>query len=320
MAQNTGYDPPKIDDLSNALQTELQKYLTHLQVKSTSIDTIENNFLSVLDFVRFTQKGVKEITDEDIDRYTLYLRREKEKGVLGRGSQRVILSRVRCFLKHNGNPNWVRVIAPQNTTPDVKIPITDEEAEKIIDASADVHQSPLIQQRIRTMNTLLLTLNPIRREEVTLLKWQGSYSIDWNKDPPTIYIRRVKRGVPEWTTINPRSLKEIKKYLEMRKAKAEEMGVAMDDHLFVSVGEKPISRKSVYRNFKDCVRKAGVRKEVATHYTRHTLSTKAVESGADIIELRDWMGDRHTISAEHYIKTSKRGKRIEDVNDKLQRK
>lgn len=315
MAKNKQLRTHDISILTPEQQNEFKAYSNQLRLKTESSDTIEYNLDSVYDFMKFVKKPVKKVNVKDITDYSLFLHSAERN--LKASSIRSILSRVRVFLKRSNNPVWGSIIMPTNVAPKVKIPITLDEQKKILEATSQISENKFIQQRAKTMVTLLFTLCPIRREEVSMLKWSGAYSIDWNSNPPRMYVERVKRGTPWWYDIDASLLEEIKKFITMRKVTSMHTGCVLSDYLFVQEDETPLSRDAVYRDFKKCVVLAGVRKEIATHYARHTLSTQAVDKGGEILELRDYMGDKHAISAEHYIQTSDGQGRISSIKDKL---
>ncbi len=66
------------------------------------------------------------------------------------------------------------------------------------------------------------------------------------------------------------------------------------------------SSESVYRVFKDALKKAGIKKDVGVHCLRHSYATHLHENGLDIRYIQELLGHKSTRTTEIYTHVSRR--------------
>ena len=76
--------------------------------------------------------------------------------------------------------------------------------------------------------------------------------------------------------------------------------------LFEGQGGGKYSAESVYRVFKQALRRAGIKKDVGVHSLRHSYATHLHENGVDIRYIQELLGHRSTRTTEIYTHVSRR--------------
>lgn len=76
--------------------------------------------------------------------------------------------------------------------------------------------------------------------------------------------------------------------------------------LFEGQGGGRYSTESVYRVFKQALRRAGIKKDVGVHSLRHSYATHLHENGVDIRYIQELLGHRSTRTTEIYTHVSRR--------------
>lgn len=142
--------------------------------------------------------------------------------------------------------------------------LSDEEEVKLL-ARCPGYLRPIV---ITALNT------GMRRGEILNLRWRN---VDLKKR--LVKVEQTKSGTSRVIPINGCL------YNELVKAK-EASGKA--EHLFPNP-ETGLPYTQVRKGFKNACQKAGV-KELRFHDLRHTFATRLIESGADIITVRDLLG------------------------------
>ncbi|OFY63806.1 MAG: hypothetical protein A2V64_05380 [Bacteroidetes bacterium RBG_13_43_22] len=77
-------------------------------------------------------------------------------------------------------------------------------------------------------------------------------------------------------------------------------------YLFEGQSGGKYSSESVYRVFKDALRKAGIDKDVGVHSLRHSYATHLHENGLDIKYIQELLGHKDTRTTEIYTHVSRR--------------
>lgn len=73
-----------------------------------------------------------------------------------------------------------------------------------------------------------------------------------------------------------------------------------EDHVFLNLKGKPLSRVSMFNMVKKQAIVAGVRKEISPHTFRHSFATHLVENGADLRVVQEMLGHESILTTEIY--------------------
>jgi integrase/recombinase XerD len=91
-------------------------------------------------------------------------------------------------------------------------------------------------------------------------------------------------------------------------AKVDEYKLAYEPevYLFEGQGGGRYSSESVYRVFKEALKRAGIKKDVGVHSLRHSYATHLHENGVDIRYIQELLGHKSTRTTEIYTHVSRR--------------
>lgn len=184
---------------------------------------------------------------------------------------------------------------------------TPAELTRMLDAAANLRPqrpSPL-RRYVYVMLFGLLVSTGLRVSEALNLRL-GDLLPD-----SVLYIRQTKFNKSRLVPMHPSVVKALHAYLEVRRHVA-----GTDDHLFLSVGGKPMSQGTARCNFQVILRKAGVGqgrlRRPRIHDLRHTFATRVLEQCAtrrdsvarDFIALSTYLGHGHIKHTYWYLEAT----------------
>ncbi len=88
-------------------------------------------------------------------------------------------------------------------------------------------------------------------------------------------------------------------YLE--KTRAQMVGDAESEYLFVNCSGKPMSRQGFWKLIKYYADKAGIEKEITPHTFRHSFAAHLLENGADVQSVQKMMGHADVSTTQMYV-------------------
>jgi len=100
-----------------------------------------------------------------------------------------------------------------------------------------------------------------------------------------------QRSIP----INEKSKRLLSNYAKMRGSLGKE------EFFFQTRFNAGVKRQGIYDRVKKYVRSAGITKKISPHNLRHTFAKHAIDSGMNIISLKDILGHRCITSTQRYI-------------------
>ncbi|MCE5345079.1 MAG: site-specific integrase [Bacteroidales bacterium] len=132
----------------------------------------------------------------------------------------------------------------------------------------------------------------LRRSEVTNIRLK-----DLDRERSILDIREGKGMVDRIVPISPKVWEKIDSYINSYKPVI---------WLFEGQAGGKYSVESVYRVFKEALRKSGIKKDVGVHSLRHSYATHLHESGLDIRYIQELLGHKSTRTTEIYTHVSRR--------------
>ncbi len=175
--------------------------------------------------------------------------------------------------------------------------LSDAQARRLLDAPTP---TTLKGKRDRAILATLL-YHALRRSELCLLS-VGDYQL--RRGVPTLMVQG-KGGKIRYLPVHPQAAQRIEEYLDLAGHRANEMG-ALFRPVRNSGGdlEKAISPSSIYKDvLKRYARDARIPEGMLRpHVLRATAATNALENGADITKVQEWLGHASIVTTRLYDK------------------
>lgn len=148
----------------------------------------------------------------------------------------------------------------------------------------------------------LMYLYGLRASELTNLK-----NSDINYDACKIHIERLKNGIP-----NDYQLFRAERDLLLKYKGTTE-------YIFTNDNFGKLSYSYIYKKYRQFAVECSLPKEKQhPHCLRHTIAVDLLDSGVDIIDIKDWLGHKKIENTMVYLRiTSKRRKETEAKVEKL---
>jgi site-specific recombinase XerD len=294
-----------------------QEFLEYLEIeKGRSIKTVENYDRYLKRFIVHTNlKDIKDISDEMVRKYRLWLNRQPgnvttehvSHETLKKKTQNYHLIALRSFLKFLVKRGF-SVLAPDNIelakVSDRSLDlITEEELGRLL---ASPNGEDITSLRDRAMFELLFSTG-LRVSELCGL----SRYIDLTKDELSVRGKGEKVRV---VFVSPEAKEAVKKYLAER--------TDVDDALFINlstIGKKTdkdvslrLTTRSVERIVKKYAIKAGISKKVTPHIIRHSFATDLLSNGADLRSVQAMLGHANIATTQVYTHVT--DKHLRDIH------
>lgn len=240
---------------------------------------------------------MSDITEEDIEDYLSHLLYERN---LKKTSVNKIMSALKSLYKELEKYNI------QNPLKHIKLFKTGRNLDNILKVSYEDIKNILKNYKVTgekeyrntvIMNTLFYT--GMRSQELLDLEYRNILKRD---EDYFIKIEKSKSGKELYKPIHPtlvEKLKEFKDYImKMYGFSSEDME---ERFIFSSHYEKntKLSYKALYNIIQDMGKVVGL--DISPHNIRHAIATELSSNGADLLEIRDFLGHSDTRVTEIYI-------------------
>lgn len=238
-----------------------------------------------------------DITEEDVEDYLSHLLYERK---LKKTSINKIMSALKSLY------NELEKYNIKNPLKHIKLFKTGRNLDNILKVSFEDIKNILNTYKVSgekeyrntiIMNTLFYT--GMRSQELLDLKYKNILKRD---EDYYIKIEKSKNGKELFKPVHPilvNKLKEFKDYVKNMYNYSDE---AMEDlYVFSSSYEKntQLSYKALYNIIQDMGKTVGL--DISPHNIRHAIATELSSNGADLLEIRDFLGHSDTRVTEIYI-------------------
>lgn len=272
----------------------LRRYLNEKRYSNHTIEA----YLALLElfFKYFNTKDPFDITEDDVSAffhdYIVFHN-------YSASYQNQVISAIKTFYnlydKSRINPESLGRPRRRRTLPKV---FSKEEIKKILNATNN-NKHKLLLWMIYSCG--------LRRSEVTNIKIN-----DLDRERNILNIREAKGMVDRIVPVPQKVWDKLDEYIA---------GYKPAFWLFEGQKRGKYSVESVYRVFKEALRKAGIKKEVGVHSLRHSYATHLHENGLDIRYIQELLGHKSTRTTEIYTHVSRRNlvsvrSPIEDIDVK----
>ena len=295
-----------------------QEFLEYLEIeKGRSLKTVENYNRYLDRFFNYSKlTGAKDITDEIVRNYRLWLNRQSvtKKHVsqitISKKTQNYHLIALRMFLKYLVRRN-ITSLSPDRIEL-AKIPersidmISEAELERLLAAPSGEDIKSLRDKAILE----LLFSTGLRVSELCSL----SRYIDLQKDEFSIRGKGDKIRV---VFFSPEAKNAVKKYLNARGD--------LDEALFINLStvnkaenadnSHRLTSRSIERIVKHYALDAGISKKVTPHIIRHSFATDLLQNGADIRSVQTMLGHADISTTQVYTHVT--DKHLKEIHKKF---
>jgi site-specific recombinase XerD len=111
-----------------------------------------------------------------------------------------------------------------------------------------------------------------------------------------IFVRQAKGNKDRYSILSEKNLFLLREYWKLYRPK---------DWLFPGVpATKPISSRTIQTVFHHCLIAAGIAKDATVHTLRHCFATHLLNSGADILQIKDLLGHSDIRTTSMYLHLS----------------
>lgn len=198
--------------------------------------------------------------------------------------QNQMVSAIKLFFSLNGNGkvNVAGLARPRHGRSLPKV-FSKEEVVRILNSPRNIKHKLMLW---------MIYSCGLRRSEVTNIRLR-----DLDRDRGILSIIEAKGMVDRIVPVPPKVWARLDEYLE---------SCSPVYYLFEGQGGGRYSSESVYRIFKDALKKAGIEKEVGVHSLRHSYATHLHENGLDIRYIQELLGHKDSRTTEIYTHVSRR--------------
>jgi site-specific recombinase XerD len=320
--------------MASQLEQLKREFLEHVEIeKGNSLKTVNNYDHYISRFFEFAKiNNPKEITDDKIREFRLYLNRQpgvkvrgQQSGTLKKNTQNYHLIALRSFLKYlmkrevsSLSPDRIDLAKIKERSLDL---ISTDELNRLLKAP---ESSPRSDLGAKSKNNMALgptygNLKVLRDKAILELFFSTGLrlselcsldrDLDLSKDEFSIRGKGEKVRV---VFLSDTAKDAIREYLKNRKD--------LDEPLFIQYSRNAgksnrLTPRSIERIVKYYAIKAGISKKVTPHVIRHSFATDLLSNGADIRSVQMMLG--HANIATTQIYTHITDKQLRDVHKKF---
>ena len=259
-----------------------EKMIKAMELRNFSPKTQTAYLASVTKLSKHYMKSPEEISQDEVEDYLLYLKKERK---LSYSTRNQVISGLKFFFNQTLKNSDMQLQLPRKKTP-VKLPevLSVDEVKRVINAPSN------IKHRMILMTAYSAGL---RVGEVVNLKLRHIVSARM-----LILVEDGKGVKDRYTILSKNLLENLRNYWQSYRP---------TKRLFPSTNpEKHISRSTAQKLFVSAKKKAGISKGRGIHTLRHCFATHLLEAGYDISTIQRLLGHRHLSTTLVYLHVSKK--------------
>ena len=246
------------------------------------------------EFLKEGEKAVLEISEDDIQKYLIYLNNKKYKA----SSVSRNLSALRSFFSflieekiiHN---NPINEISKPKLGLRLPKTLSIEEIEKIL----NMPDGDLLGLRDKAMLEVLYATGM----RISELKDLNLNSIDLELS----FVQCIGKGNKERIVpLGSIAYKAVEQYINIVRPKL--INDYRETAFFLNSRGKRLSRQGIWKIIKKYVAMSGVKKQVSPHTFRHSFATHLLENGADLRSVQEMLGHVDISTTQIYTHVSKK--------------
>lgn len=256
----------------------LDQLRTELRLRGFSIKTIDSYSYNVDRFLKFINKNLESINQDDIKAYMAYLMDKNNKPA----SISLVLSSLKFYFKNIIKKDIVSdIIVPKQ---EKKLPtvLSKEEVNKLIEANHNIKHRLLIE---------LMYSSGLRVSECVSLRID-----DLDLDERMGIIRSGKGKKDRHIILSDKLIGHLKEYLALRNDKNPYIFNIKDRHIGIRQAQKTVNLAAS---------RAGINKRVFCHALRASFATHLMENGVDTRIIQELLGHSSIATTQRYTKVSR---------------
>ena len=250
----------------------VEKLKIELKLKGFSPLTIKNYCFFVEKFLKFSDKKVEELAEDDVKSYLASMFDTKSKSTIS-----LAASSIKFFFSILGKP-MNKISLPKK---DKKLPqvLNKEEVKKLLEKSETI--------KSRLMLSLLYS-SGLRVSELVNLK-----KVDLNLQDKTGWVRKGKGSKDRIFMLSESLCHELKEHCDKN-----------PEAVFLFSKDKPLTTRNIQKIIQATAKKANIEKRVTPHTLRHSFATHLLESGVDIRIIQELLGHSSLNTTQLYTHIS----------------
>ncbi len=282
-----------MDYTASGNEQAITRFRQELIVGGYSPRTIKMYLFYLKGFLDAIKKSPESVEREDI---ITFLAEKKEKNNTSNATLSLIHSALKFYFHNMLGKNILEEIKTPRKAKKLPIVLTVSEVKALILATK-AKRNRLIVQFLYSSGARVSECVNIKVNDLNLKERVASIRGGKGNKDRTIILSK------EW-------IKGIKKYLEKKKIKTEQV--------FSKKNGSPISSDTVQRIVRSAAKKAGIKKHVTPHTLRHSYATHLLDAGENIRKIQELLGHSNLNTTQIYTHVSVNDlKKVESPLDRL---
>ena len=276
-------------DHENAL-ADFDKYLGILKRRPRTADAYVSG---ARDFLRCTQKGLDELTEDDVFQYLVDLKEQRGLGASTLNQRRSALSSF--FSNILERPLSKKVLRSSKRVKRLPETLTVAEVTNLFRATDNLkHQ------------TIFMTMYSagLRIGEAIHLK-----PLDINSKSMQVHIREAKGQKDRNVMLSEKLLDQLRRYWKIYRPKG---------WLFPSTRSSgPVHSRTIQKAFKEVAQQSGIRRSVTPHCLRHSFATHLLEAGVSLPYIQQLLGHASINTTMIYLRVAPKSAGVTSPLDRI---
>jgi len=256
----------------------LEKLETELKIRGYSEKTISSYLKNNRAFLRFCNKDVSSVEEDDIKKYVAYLMSDRK---YSPASVNLALSALKFFYETVLKMKLFTDIKPPKLEKKLPVVLTKSEIKRMLEVTKNVKHRLLIE---------FMYASGLRVSEAVKLKIDD---LDFDEGMGRVISGKGKKD--RNIILSKNLISNLKEYLDKRLLNSEYVFPSSNGHLSVRMTQRVVN---------EAAEKAGIRKRVFCHALRSSFATHLLESGTDIRVIQELLGHSDLSTTQRYTKVS----------------
>jgi site-specific recombinase XerD len=262
---------------------EIELYFELKGTPESSQESYRRRIHAFIAFIQEKHSTLDEMTEEDVQQYILFLKREKG---LSAGTINTYISSIRFFYTHVLDKEWnAKKIPRMKRIKKFPITLAKEEVLAILDATKNVKHKAIL---------VLLYGSGLRVSEVARLRIGDICSKTMR-----VRVEHAKHGTDRYSILSETALQVLRQYF---RKKLSGLPYQLEDWLFPGQNHhEHINVKTIKNTLIKLRNRLQLDKRVSTHILRHCFATHALEDGVDPVFIQQLLGHKHLSTTTMYL-------------------